>query len=127
MASVRAPPRQLAPTVGLIAALAGLISDGTFFIDSGEHLAWRLRGFRSPGRFRKLFVTGANIVNEFQGRHGWLAAPLACSAALHQHCRRALACRCGQRLALTQPTDIIGRSRMRKVTRGLNFGTVPVC
>ena len=86
-----------------------------------------LRGFRSPGRFIKSIVTGANVVNEFQGLHGRLAVPLACPAALRQHCRRALACCCGQRLALPPRTDIIGRSRMRKVTRGLNFGIAPVC
>ena len=86
-----------------------------------------LRGFRSPGRFIKSIVTGANIVNEFQGRHGRLAVPLACLAALRRHCRRALACCCGQRLALPPPTDIIGRSQMRKVTRGLIFDIVPGC
>ena len=86
-----------------------------------------LRGFRSSGRFIKSFVTGANIINESQRRHGRLAVPLACPAALRQHYRRALACRCEQRLALPPPTDIIGRSRMRKVTRGLNFDIVPVC
>ena len=50
--------------MGLVVALAGLISDGTFFIDSGEHLAWRCGVFCSPGCFIKLFVTGTNVVNK---------------------------------------------------------------
>ena len=63
-------PRQLAPTVGLVVALAGLISDGTFFIDSGEHLAWRrgvsARRATSSGSTSTL-PTGANVVNKSRG------------------------------------------------------------
>ena len=44
MASVLFTPRQLAPTVGLAAALAGFHPDGTFYIDSGtRHLPARGR------------------------------------------------------------------------------------
>ena len=75
------PRRQLAPTVGLVVALAGLISDGIFFINSGTRRRHHPRApaSSSPTLASPTKSEGCSI----------FAVPLACPAALHQHCRRA--------------------------------------